>query len=181
MGILRLIDKFVEPLGRTPYLAFSAPFAKYFLSPATNRVHHPQTIQYITMASTTDELYQHFVASTAGNSRAQRELRRFLSSADKLPEQESTLHLLPIDDMELRLQHIRHLEDYWRKNFTYLTLQPQNQYRPFNDFEVSSLLQMDLNFLRLCNEEVTIRDGVLRLIKVLPAVLKICRSSSSHR
>ncbi|KAK0719419.1 hypothetical protein B0H67DRAFT_642775 [Lasiosphaeris hirsuta] len=48
-----------------------------------------------------------------------------------------------------------------------------DQYRPFNDFEVSGLLQMDLNFLRLYSEEVTIRDGVLESIHVLPAVLKI--------
>jgi hypothetical protein len=73
------------------------------------------------MAPATHELYQTFMASAAGNERAQRELRRLLSSWDKLPEQQSPVHLLPIDEMELRLLHIRKLEDHWRQRFIGLT------------------------------------------------------------
>ncbi|KAH6838655.1 hypothetical protein B0I37DRAFT_409188 [Chaetomium sp. MPI-CAGE-AT-0009] len=130
------------------------------------------------MAPTTDELYQNFMASTAANTaaneRARRELRRLLSSSNKLPEQQSPLQLLPIGEMELRLQLIEQLEDYWHQNFTYLTRVPQNQYRALNDFEVSALLQMDLNSLRYRLEDRP--EGlktILGLLQSVPATLKI--------
>lgn len=149
----------------------------YYLT-ATNRVCHPWTIQHINMASTTDELYQSFMASTAGSERAQRELRRLLSSCDKLPEQQSPVHLLPIDEMELRLHHIRELEDYWRQHFTRLTQRPQNQYRGFNDLEFSALIQMDYHYLRNMMQEGTTGawDYCLNSLQVVPVTVKMCTS-----
>lgn len=79
--------------------------------------------------------------------------------------------------MELRLQHIRRLEVYWRENFARLTEHPQSQYRGFNDFEVSTLLEMDLDFLRLIDDEPAFQDGVLAAVHAVPSVLKICGSS----
>ena len=130
------------------------------------------------MVSTTDELYQSFMASTAGSERAQRELRRLLSSCDKLPEQQSPVHLLPIDEMELRLHHIRELEDYWRQHFTRLTQRPQNQYRGFNDLEFSALIQMDYHYLRNMMQEGTTGawDYCLNSLQVVPVTVKMCTS-----
>ena len=123
-----------------------------------------------------DELYHNFMASTAGNERARRELQRHLSS--KLPEQQSPVNLLPIDEMELRLQYIRNLEDFWRQHFSHLTLKPQSQYREFNDLQVSALLQMDLNSLRHALETGSIwTQGILNSLQALPVAVKICKSS----
>ena len=125
-----------------------------------------------------DELYQNFMASTAGNERARRELQRHLSSWAKLPEQQSPVNLLAMDEMELRLQYIQNLEDYWRENFTRLTLKPQTQYREFNDVQVSALLQMNLNYLRFALEGGSgLMQVILNSLQILPAALKICKSS----
>lgn len=131
------------------------------------------------MAST-EELYQHFVARTKGNSRAQRELRRLLSSSEKLPEQQSPSPLLPIDEAELKLQCIRQIEDYWREDFTLLTQRPRSEYRPLNDIEVSGLFLMDLRTLQFCMGDYTIIRGFLASAHALPSVLKICMLSSRY-
>jgi len=59
-----------------------------------------------------DERYKDFQAKAAGNKRAQRELRRVLDNFNKMSKQQSTAGLLPIDEMEERLQYINKLKKY---------------------------------------------------------------------
>ncbi|KAH6631601.1 hypothetical protein F5144DRAFT_629589 [Chaetomium tenue] len=109
------------------------------------------------MAST-DELYQHL---------------HLVSSGDKLPEQQSTQDLLPVDEMELRFHNIRIIEDFWQKNFAYLTQRPLSQYRPLNDFEISGFLGMDLAYLRFCTTNIDLLQTVLKSIQIIPSALKV--------
>ncbi|KAM7221561.1 hypothetical protein V8F06_003133 [Rhypophila decipiens] len=120
-----------------------------------------------------DDLYTQFMDSTADNPRAQRELRRLLGSIDQLPEQKSTVPLLPIDEMEERLECIRKIEAYCCAEFTNLTKLPQKQYRLLNDIEISGLLLMDLHYLRFGVNQPHILEGILKSLFVLPATLKI--------
>ena len=68
-----------------------------------------------------DKWYEDIHAITAGNERAQRELRRVLDNLDKLPEQQSAAELLPLDEMEERLEIINELENHWCPHFAWLT------------------------------------------------------------
>ncbi|KAK4207192.1 hypothetical protein QBC37DRAFT_456301 [Rhypophila decipiens] len=121
-----------------------------------------------------DDLYRRFMDSTADNPRAQRELQRLLGSINnQLPEQESTLPLLPIDEMEESLECIHKIESYWRAKFTDFTKLPQNQYRPLNDVEVSGLLLMDLHTLRTVIKHPGFLKEILKSLLALPAALKI--------
>ncbi len=122
-----------------------------------------------------DERYKDFQAKAAGNERAQRELRRVLDNFDKLPEQQSAAELLPIDEMEERLQYINKIEKYWRANFDYLTQNPNEQYRDFNDAELSGLLHMDTGYLRDNIVDQDSMDKLIRDIQAFPLALKICK------
>lgn len=137
------------------------------------------------MASSTDkldELLQKFMANNANNETAQRGLRRFLSYRGPMPEWQSPAPLLPTNESEIkiRLQHIQELENYWCKKFTRLTLKPMDQYRLFDELQVSALLQMDFNSLRHIVEEhqACNFEGTLSRLQVIPVALKICKSSS---
>ncbi|KAK3988798.1 hypothetical protein QBC44DRAFT_370625 [Cladorrhinum sp. PSN332] len=102
----------------------------------------------MTSAPNMDALYQTFMTVNAGNPRAYRELQRVLTSHDKIPEQQPTQPLLPVDELEIRFELMRKLEIIWEKSFTRLTELPMSRYQPFNDMQVAALLHMDLDYLR---------------------------------
>ncbi|KAH6635559.1 hypothetical protein B0J18DRAFT_51481 [Chaetomium sp. MPI-SDFR-AT-0129] len=123
--------------------------------------------------SSVHDLCQNYVANAADSNRAEREVRRLVSDPNNLPEQPGTQSLLPVEDMELRLQYIGKLEDLWREKFTYLTGRPEAEYQPFSDFQVAALVQMDLAVLRRSTNENGMMNEVLRSIKVVTTALKI--------
>ena len=132
-------------------------------------------------ASTTYELFQSYIASTEGNPRADRELRRLLSSADKLPEWQSPVPLMPMDEMEIRLHYIQRIENCWKQQFTYLAQSQAKRYRPLNDVEISALLVMHLDFLRSEVDKSTHSAVCLaEMVQAIPFALKICESPSRH-
>ncbi|KAK0658091.1 hypothetical protein B0T16DRAFT_72009 [Cercophora newfieldiana] len=124
------------------------------------------------MQRTMDDRYKDFQAKMAGNERAQRELQRVLDNSDKMPEQQSAAELLPVEEMEERLQYINVVEKHWHDNFAYLSQKPGEAYRSFNDAELSALLHMDTGYL--CNElmQWTSIESLIQSILGIPATLK---------
>jgi len=127
------------------------------------------------MQRTIDERYKDFQAKAASNERAQRELRRVLDNLDKLPEQQSAADLLPIAEMEERLQYVNKLEKYWRVNFAWLSHKPEEVSRDFNDAELSGLLHMDTDYLRDNTARPQDMNTLIEDIQHFPLVLKICK------
>jgi len=122
-----------------------------------------------------DDRYKDFQAKMAGNERAQRELQRLLDNSDKIPEQQSAAELLPVEEMEERLQYINMLEKHWHDNFARLSRKPGEAYRRFNDAELSALLYMDTGYLRDRLMEWTSTESLIQRIQGIPVALKICR------
>ena len=122
-----------------------------------------------------DDRYKDFQAKMAGNERAQRELQRVLDNSDKMPEQQSAAELLPVEEMEERLQYINMLEKYWHDNFARLSQKPGEAYRGFNDTELSALLYMDTGYLRDQLMQWSSTELLIQSIQGIPAALKICK------
>jgi hypothetical protein len=127
------------------------------------------------MQRTMDDRYKDFQAKMAGNERAQRELQRLLDNSDKMPEQQSAAELLPVEEMEERLQYINMLEKHWHDNFARLSQKPGEAYRSFNDAELSALLHMDTGYLRDKLMQYSLTELLIQDIQGIPATLKICK------
>lgn len=98
------------------------------------------------------------------------DLEHFLAA---VPERASPSSLLPIDEMEERLQLISRLEVYWRKNFARLTQRPQDEWEPFKNHAIAALVTMNLADLRLTLRLTWMSDGILNGLCKIPALTKI--------
>ncbi|KAK5652184.1 hypothetical protein OQA88_10681, partial [Cercophora sp. LCS_1] len=96
---------------------------------------------------TIEERYARFMKDFGANKRAIRELHRVLDNGKRLPEQQSTTPLLPLDGLAQKLELVRKAEGHWRAGFTSLTRQPMEKYRDFSDLEVSAMLELDYGIL----------------------------------
>src|SRR5690242_13480451 len=130
-------------------------------------------------APTIDELFQSFKATTEGNQRADGALRRLLSSADKLPEWQGPVPLIPLDGLEIRLDYIQRIEKCWKEEFVFLTRKDAVENPPSNDLEMSAFLViMDLDQLRFQYQHgyATV-TSLMEMIQGPPLALKMSESS----
>ncbi|KAK5652098.1 hypothetical protein OQA88_10876 [Cercophora sp. LCS_1] len=78
-----------------------------------------------------------------------------------------------------RLELVQELEEYWHKNFEWLTQKHIDKYRGFNDLELSVLLEMDYAVLCfLMNDTLSAREAYLRNLNMVPTTIKMCKSFS---
>lgn len=97
-------------------------------------------------------------------------LEQFLEA---MPEREDASPLLPMDELEERLELIEYLEKYWRENFCRMTKKPEDQWEPLNDHQVASLMTMSLAKLRLALELNEMSQVILSAVCRVPALIKI--------
>lgn len=120
---------------------------------------------------------QALVANVPKQRRA--ELDRMLTN---IPEHETPFQLLPIDDMERRLQLITQLEAKWMAAFTSLTKEPMSRYKFFTDLQVAALVQLGVSGLEKLVYEVDLFglamfEGCMQGLQSLPSLAKLCKSN----
>ncbi|KAK4163713.1 hypothetical protein QBC43DRAFT_354155 [Cladorrhinum sp. PSN259] len=116
-----------------------------------------------------NDLIDHWVAANGHNPRARAELTRMLNSP--IPENEAAPVILPLDELEERMDLIRRLEALWQRKFTFFTNKEQSDYEPFNDFHIATLLRVDLAFLR---EQLDLESpDFIESLQAMPATIKI--------
>ncbi|KAK5653214.1 hypothetical protein OQA88_9112 [Cercophora sp. LCS_1] len=127
-----------------------------------------------------DKLYADFTerATEAGVER----LRRFLAAEHP---HENVASLLPKKaEVGEKLECIRHLEEYWRKNSGRLTDGDQLWYRAFNDLHIATLLLMPLNTLKRFSRgsesvKSLSKDILLRRVGQFVQVIKLFQEARS--
>lgn len=90
------------------------------------------------------------------------------------PEWEPVSPMMPVDEIEERMEIIKKLEAYWKRSFTRLTTKPQAEYVPFDNFQLSTLMWLDMTRLRRVVNEDTMAEGMLNAIFKMQALLKTC-------
>ncbi|KAK5656284.1 hypothetical protein OQA88_4664 [Cercophora sp. LCS_1] len=125
-------------------------------------------------SKTTEERYARFMKDFGANKRAIRELHCVLDNGKRLPEQQSTTPLLPLDELARKLELVRKAEGYWKAKFTYLTGQPMEKYRNFSDLEVSAILELDYGTLYgIVSGPMGAFDAFLCRLFAIPTVVKM--------
>jgi len=84
-----------------------------------------------------------------------------------------------VDEIELRIQHINQLEQFWHENFAFLTQQNVSKYRRFYDVQFAALYLMDLQQLKSFATRQTPTDVLyvfLQHLEVIPALIKLATS-----
>jgi hypothetical protein len=90
------------------------------------------------------------------------------------PEWQPVVSSMPVDEIQERFSIIVDLEKYWKYNFTYLTTKPIEEFVPFGNYQVASLMWLDIADLRTIRR-VWSATAVLNAIFKMPALLKICK------
>ncbi|KAK4163699.1 hypothetical protein QBC43DRAFT_212340, partial [Cladorrhinum sp. PSN259] len=79
--------------------------------------------------------------------------------------------LLPVDQLETRLDLIKRLEAFWQANFTRLTQLQMKNYERFTDLQIAALLEMDLTILHYASN--INQDATLKHLMGLRCTMKI--------
>ncbi|KXX83113.1 Sulfate adenylyltransferase subunit 2 [Madurella mycetomatis] len=64
-----------------------------------------------------------------------------------MPEWENPSNILPITNLEIRLELIAKLERFWQNHFTELTDKPDSEWKPFNNLQIAALMVVDIKTL----------------------------------
>ncbi|KAK0712539.1 hypothetical protein B0T26DRAFT_752765 [Lasiosphaeria miniovina] len=118
-------------------------------------------------------LFTTFLDKTVSRPFARDHLRRVLEG---LPGNIRSTSLLPIDDMELRIEYINRLEEFWRLSFEKLTKQSSAKVKRFCDVQFAALYLMDFQQLkRYATGEAHERDVcyLLECLEPVPALVKL--------
>ena len=97
----------------------------------------------------------------------------------KSPEWAQPSTILPVEEMEERLRLIRKLERDWEEMFCELTKKKQQDFVPFGNYQMASLMTMDLDRLRQATDSELFCKAVLNAAWKIPALLKMCTLSPS--
>jgi len=118
---------------------------------------------------------------------AQRDaIRRML---EMVPEREPTSQLLPIDEAKEKLKCIKVLEFHWRKKFSTLSGQPDDEFQPLHQIIIATAMMMDINTFRDMmprNLTSTARtdqfaiEGALKDLMMMPCFIKKRKSPSER-
>lgn len=123
-----------------------------------------------------------FMEETVNRPSARHHLRRVLQG---LPRNiRSTSSLLPIDDMELRIEYINRIEEFWRGNFEMLTQQDSTKFKRFFDVQFAALYLMDFQKLKMYATGQTddfMLFGLLRQLQGIPSLTKLGKSLYNSR
>src|SRR5687768_12658213 len=96
------------------------------------------------MASDWNGLLANFLASNDTTPHQVDALKRLLT---KEPEREPTKLLLPIEGAEVRYDCMRRVMKRWKSQFSFLTGQPKELYKPLSQIIIATMMTMDLTML----------------------------------
>lgn len=96
---------------------------------------------------------------------------------EKVPERESSVYVLPIDEMEERLGLVAELESVWKDKYSSLTKKDASCYMPFSNHQVAALMGMDLATLRVVARTVYLSEAALAPISAIGPLTKLCKFS----
>jgi len=97
-------------------------------------------------------------------------LQRLLA---RVPDHESTKHLLPIEEAEERLGCMRRVQNRWKAQFSVLTGHPKELYKPLPQIIIATMMTMDLTMLVDYTKHGHMIDDALKHLFVMPCFVKI--------
>ncbi|KAK3936890.1 hypothetical protein QBC46DRAFT_20748 [Diplogelasinospora grovesii] len=97
-------------------------------------------------------------------------LGRFLAIT---PDRAAPSIILPIEEMEERLQLAAKLEKHWKDSFSRLTLKDSREWKPFSTHQIAALMIVDLDDLRVYSRNPIFTYGILAGLCQIPSLTKI--------
>ncbi|KAH8904492.1 hypothetical protein BR93DRAFT_149768 [Coniochaeta sp. PMI_546] len=90
-----------------------------------------------------------------------------------IPDRESSVYVLPTEEMEERLDLVQKLESYWKDNYSFLTNKDASYYTPFSNHQVAALMGMDLASLRFATRTEAFSEALLQPLSAIGSLTKL--------
>lgn len=99
---------------------------------------------------------------------------------DTDPDWEAPSNILPIDELEERVELIAKYEEHWKAMFEDWTNKPIAEYKPFGRVQVASLMALNIADLRKIDKDDEVYESfwvllICQGIWQMPALTKLCR------